>query len=152
MTEKMASGVLSGVVKVSGFFTTSIVNSKVRKEYFSLLPGEIVLASLDGFSRVCDAVEVAGRNIMSTTSIVTTRLVSQRYGEQAAQVTNEGLEAAGHSIGMENKQHVANEGLDAAGHAFGTAWAVFKIRKAFNPKSILKPTTLKRLLKQFLLH
>ena len=55
-----------------------------------------------------------------------------RYGEQAAQVTN--------------------EGLDAAGHAIGTAWAVFKIRKAFNPKSIFKPTTLKLLLKQFLLH
>ncbi|KAK7860894.1 protein EARLY-RESPONSIVE TO DEHYDRATION 7, chloroplastic [Quercus suber] len=121
-TEKMASGVLSGVVKVSGFFTSSIVNSKVGKKFFSLLPGEIVLASLDGFSRVCDAVEVAGRNVMSTTSVVTTGLVSQRYGEQAAQVTS--------------------EGLDAAGHAIGTAWAVFKIRKAFNPKSILKPTNL----------
>ena len=45
-----------------------------------------------------------------------------RYGEQAAKVTN--------------------EGLDAAGHAIGTAWAVFKIRKAINPKSVLKPTTL----------
>jgi hypothetical protein len=45
-----------------------------------------------------------------------------RYGEQAAQVTN--------------------EGLDAAGYAIGTAWAVFKIRKAINPKSVLKPTTL----------
>ncbi|KAK4562276.1 hypothetical protein RGQ29_004946 [Quercus rubra] len=121
-TEKMASGVLSGVVKVSGFFTSSIVNSKVGKKFFSLLPGEIVLASLDGFSRVCDAVEVAGRNVMSTTSVVTTGLVSQRYGEQAAQVTS--------------------EGLDAAGHAIGTAWAVFKIRRAFNPKSILKPTNL----------
>ena len=50
-TEKMASGVLSGVVKVSGFFTSSIVNSKVGKKFFSLLPGEIVLASLDGFSK-----------------------------------------------------------------------------------------------------
>jgi len=45
-----------------------------------------------------------------------------RYGEQAAQVTN--------------------EGLDAAGHAIGTAWAVFKLRKALNPKSVIKPTTL----------
>jgi spartin len=32
--------------------------------------------------------------------------------------------------------------MDAAGHAFGTAWAVFKIRKALNPKSALKPTVL----------
>lgn len=45
-----------------------------------------------------------------------------RYGEQAGQATN--------------------EGLDAAGHAIGTAWAVFKIRKALNPKSVIKPTTL----------
>jgi spartin len=37
---------------------------------------------------------------------------------------------------------VTNEGFDAVGHAIGTAWAVFKIRKAFDPKSTLKPTTL----------
>lgn len=51
MSEKVVSGVLSGVVKVSGFFTSSIVNSKVGKKFFSLLPGEIVLASFDGFSK-----------------------------------------------------------------------------------------------------
>ena len=45
-----------------------------------------------------------------------------RYGEEAA--------------------HVTNEGLDAAGHAIGTAWAVFKLGKALNPKSAIKPTTL----------
>lgn len=122
VTEKVATGVLSGVVKVSGFFTSSVVNSKVGKKFFGLLPGEIVLASLDGFSKVCDAVEVAGKNVMSTSSTVTTELVSHRYGEQAG--------------------HATNEGLDAAGHAIGTAWAAFKIRKAFNPKSVLKPTTL----------
>ncbi|MBA0688101.1 hypothetical protein Goari_005908, partial [Gossypium aridum] len=122
MSEKVATGILSGVVKVSGFFTGSIVNSKVGKKFFNLMPGEIVLASLDGFNKVCDAVEVAGRNVMSTTSVVTTGLVSQRYGEKAGKVTN--------------------EGLDAAGHAIGTAWAVFKIRKALNPKSVFKPTTL----------
>lgn len=45
-----------------------------------------------------------------------------RYGEEAAKVTN--------------------EGLDAAGHALGTAWAVFKMRKALNPKSVIKPSRL----------
>ncbi|KAK6150273.1 hypothetical protein DH2020_015205 [Rehmannia glutinosa] len=122
MTEKVASGVLSGVVKVSGFFTGSVANSKVGKKFFGLLPGEIVLASLDGFSKICDAVEVAGKNVMSTSSTVTTGLVSHRYGEEAGKATS--------------------EGLDAAGHAIGTAWTVFKIRKAFNPKSVLSPTTL----------
>ncbi|KAK2972727.1 hypothetical protein RJ640_029184, partial [Escallonia rubra] len=122
MSEKVATGILSGVVKVSGFFTSTIANSKVGQKFFSLLPGEIVLASLDGFNKVCDAVEVAGKNVMSTTSVVTTGLVSQRYGEQAAEVTH--------------------KGFGAAGHAIGTAWAVFKIRKALNPKSVIKPTTL----------
>ncbi|XP_060168606.1 senescence/dehydration-associated protein At4g35985, chloroplastic-like [Lycium barbarum] len=121
MSEKVATGILSGVVKVSGFFTSPIVNSKAGQKFFSLLPGEIVLASLDGFNKVCDAVEVAGRNVMSTTSVVTTSLVQQRHGDQAAEMTR--------------------EGFDAAGHAMGTAWAVFKIRKALNPKSAVKPTS-----------
>ena len=37
-SEEMASGILSGVIKVSGFFTSAIVNSKVGKKLFSLLP------------------------------------------------------------------------------------------------------------------
>ncbi|KAK3224342.1 hypothetical protein Dsin_011367 [Dipteronia sinensis] len=44
---------------------------------------------------------------------------------------------------MEKRQQTAtNEGLDAAGHAIGTAWTAFKIRKAINPKSVIKPSTL----------
>ncbi|KAG2266724.1 hypothetical protein Bca4012_075812 [Brassica carinata] len=122
MTESVANGVLSGVIKVSGFFTSSVANTKVGKKFFSLLPGEIVLATLDGFNKVCDAVEVAGRNAMSTSSTVATELVDHRHGGKAAEATNEGLEAVG--------------------HAFGTAWAAFKIRKAINPKSVLKPSSL----------
>ncbi|GJM97432.1 hypothetical protein PR202_ga14359 [Eleusine coracana subsp. coracana] len=122
ISEKVATGILSGVVKVTGYFTSSIANSKAGKKFFNLLPGEIVLASLDGFDKICDAVEVAGKNVLSTSSTVTTGLVSHKYGEKAAAATN--------------------EGMDAAGHAIGTAWAVFKIRQALNPKSVLKPTTL----------
>lgn len=50
MTKQVATGVLSGVVRVSGFFTSSVANSKAGKKFFSLLPGEMILASLDGFS------------------------------------------------------------------------------------------------------
>lgn len=49
MSESVITGILSGVVKVSGFVTSSVVNSKVGKKFFELLPGEILLASLDGF-------------------------------------------------------------------------------------------------------
>lgn len=52
MTEKVATGVLSGVVKVSGLITGSVANSKAGKKFFGLLPGEIILASLDGFSKL----------------------------------------------------------------------------------------------------
>ncbi|KAG6397604.1 hypothetical protein SASPL_143773 [Salvia splendens] len=122
MTQRVATGVLTGVVKVSGYFTGSLANSKMGKKLFKYLPGEVLLASLDGFSKICDAAEVAGKNVMSTSSTVTTGLVSHRYGDEAAKATS--------------------EGLDAAGHAVGTAWAVFKIRQALNPKSVLKPTSL----------
>ncbi|XP_065866334.1 protein EARLY-RESPONSIVE TO DEHYDRATION 7, chloroplastic-like [Euphorbia lathyris] len=121
-SEEMANATLSGVLKVSGSVTSSIVNSYVGKKFFSILPGQIILASLDGFNKVCDAVEYAGRSVMSTSTVVTTDLVSKRFGEEAGKLTN--------------------QGLDAAGHAVGIAWAVFKIRKAINPKSSLKPTNL----------
>lgn len=49
-TEKVANGVLSGVLKVSGYFTSSVANSKVGKKFFGMLPGEVLVASLDGFS------------------------------------------------------------------------------------------------------
>ncbi|XP_010437396.1 PREDICTED: senescence/dehydration-associated protein At4g35985, chloroplastic-like [Camelina sativa] len=122
MTEKVANGVLSGVVNVSGFFSSSVINSKAGKKLFGLLPGEMVLATLDGFNKVCDAVEVAGRNVMKTSSTVTTEIVDHKYGAKTAQATN--------------------EGLSAAGHAFGTAWTVFKIRQALTPKNAMKPSSL----------
>ncbi|GLT44557.1 hypothetical protein SLA2020_184430 [Shorea laevis] len=121
-TEKVANGVLSGVVKVSGIFSSKLANSKAGKKFFGLLPGEMILATLDGFSKVCDAAEVAGKNVMATSSTVTTDLVTHRYGDKAAEATS--------------------EGLDAAGHAVGTAWITFKLRQALNPKSVLKPSSL----------
>lgn len=72
--------------------------------------------------KICDAVEVAGKNVLQTSSTVTTGFVSHRYGDEAGEITH--------------------EGLHAAGHAFGTAWAVFKLRKALNPKSAMKPSSM----------
>nr|XP_043615763.1 protein EARLY-RESPONSIVE TO DEHYDRATION 7, chloroplastic-like [Erigeron canadensis] len=122
MTEKVAGGVLSGVLKVSGYFSSSVANSKLGKKFFKLLPGEMALATIDGFSKVCEAFEVSGKNVMTTSSTVTTELVAHKYGEQTARATN--------------------EGLDAAGHAIGAAWTVFKIRTAVNPRSIIAPSAL----------
>ncbi|PWA61961.1 hypothetical protein CTI12_AA370420 [Artemisia annua] len=119
MTEKVAGGVLSGVLKVSGYFSSSVANSKFGKKFLKLVPGEMALATLDGFSKVCEAFEVSGKNVLTTSSTVTTELVSHKYGEEAAKATN--------------------EGLDAAGHAVGAAWTVFKIRTAMNPRTAMAP-------------
>lgn len=49
MSETVASGILTGAVKVSGFVTSSVANSRMGKKLIDLLPGEVVVASLDGF-------------------------------------------------------------------------------------------------------
>lgn len=51
MTEKVAGGVLTGVLKVNGYFSSSIAKSKFGKKFFRLVPGELALATLDGFSK-----------------------------------------------------------------------------------------------------
>lgn len=51
MTEKVAGGVLSGVLKVSGYFSSSVANSRFGKKFLKLVPGEMALATLDGFSK-----------------------------------------------------------------------------------------------------
>nr|KAJ0214908.1 hypothetical protein LSAT_V11C300153510 [Lactuca sativa] len=71
-------GLLSGVLKITGFFTSSVASSKLGKKFFKFFPGEIALATLDGFSKIYDAFEVSGKNVMSTSSTVTTELVSHK--------------------------------------------------------------------------
>lgn len=116
-SEDVATATLTGVVKFSETVTGSVVNSRVGKIFFNMFPGEIILASFDGFrmcstsccfivlmltemiflimcafltelvvfffffyvtEKICDAVEVAGKNVMSTSSLVTTDLVTER--------------------------------------------------------------------------
>uniref|UniRef100_A0ACD5XN31 Uncharacterized protein n=1 Tax=Avena sativa TaxID=4498 RepID=A0ACD5XN31_AVESA len=122
MSNNVANSILSGVLKVSGFVTSTVVNSKPARKFFKLMPGEVILASLDGFGKVCDAVEVSGKNVMQTSSVVTTSVVTHRYGDQAGEITH--------------------DYLHATGNALGVAWAVFKIRKAFNPKGQIKKSSL----------
>lgn len=48
-SEDAATAILSGVIKVSDTITGSVVNSRVGKTFFNMFPGEIILASFDGF-------------------------------------------------------------------------------------------------------
>ncbi|CAN6320745.1 unnamed protein product [Urochloa humidicola] len=122
MSNKVANSVLSGVLKVTGFVTSTVINSKPAQKFFKLMPGEVILASLDGFGKIWDAVEVSGKNVMQTSSVVTTSVVTHRYGEQAGEATH--------------------DYLHATGNALGTAWAVFKIRKALDPKGNMKKSSI----------
>ncbi|GJN08506.1 hypothetical protein PR202_ga26435 [Eleusine coracana subsp. coracana] len=122
MSNKVANSILSGVLKVTGFVTNTVISSKPAQKFFKLMPGEVILASLDGFGKIWDAVEVSGKNVMQTSSVVTTSVVTHRYGEQAGEATH--------------------DYLHATGNALGAAWAVFKIRKALDPKGNLKKSSM----------
>eukprot|EP00249_Psilotum_nudum_P011164 c23003_g1_i1 orf=358-1674(+) len=114
MTDKVAKAVLQGILNTTGIITGSIIKSKAGQKFFKLVPGEVALASLDGFNKLFDAVEVAGKNVLTSTNEVTSGLVSHRYGSEAGEATK--------------------EGLSTCGHFASTAWTVSKIRKALNPK------------------
>lgn len=49
MSNRVANSILSGVLKVSGFVTSTVLNSKPAQKFFKLMLGEVILASLDGF-------------------------------------------------------------------------------------------------------
>ncbi|KAJ7294439.1 hypothetical protein O6H91_Y257300 [Diphasiastrum complanatum] len=123
MSQQTANAILSGVLRTVGFFSSSIVASKVGKKFFSLMPGEVALVSLEAFGKIFDAVEVAGKNVLSATSVVTSGVVSHRFGEQAAEMTHDGLATVGYAV--------------------GTVWTISKIRKALNPKNTPKPSLMK---------
>ncbi|XLR13582.1 hypothetical protein HN51_034485 [Arachis hypogaea] len=98
---------------------------------------------MDGFNKVCDAVEVAGRNVMSTSSVVTTELVSHKFRSPTKCLLIVNYMSYDVVVLLtltlfcrygEEAGKVINEGLDAAGHAMGTAWTVFKIWKELRSK------------------
>ncbi|ESQ55961.1 hypothetical protein EUTSA_v10025458mg [Eutrema salsugineum] len=122
-TEKLSKTMLNGVGIVSGSVMAPIVKSKPGKAFFSMVPGEVLLASLDALNKILDAAEAAERQTLSATSKATTRMVSERLGENAGEATR--------------------DVLGTVGHAAGTAWNVLKIRKAFYPSSSLTSGILK---------
>ncbi|CAN6456762.1 unnamed protein product [Victoria cruziana] len=115
MTHKLSHAVLSGVVLVTGSVTGSIIKSHAGKKLMSMVPGQVLLVSLDAVDKVLEALEVAGRDALSVTVDATTKMVSDKFGEGAAEV--------------------ADDVLATAGHALCICWNVFGIEKAINPAS-----------------
>lgn len=115
MTEKLSKSLLNGVGIVSGSLMAPVLKSQPGQAFLKMLPGEVLLASLDAVNKVFEAAEAAEKQTFSATSQAATRMVSNRYGEDAGEAT----------------EHV----FASAGHAANTAWNVSKIRKAINPAS-----------------
>ncbi|CAL5215094.1 unnamed protein product [Lathyrus oleraceus] len=127
MTEKLSKSLLNGVGIVSGTVMAPLVKSQPGKAFLRMLPGEVLLASFDAVNKVLDAAEAAEKQTLSATSKAASRMVSNRYGENAGEAT----------------EHV----FATAGHAANTAWNVFKIRKAINPTSSATKGALKNAVK-----
>ncbi|KAL1363501.1 hypothetical protein AAHE18_03G153300 [Arachis hypogaea] len=51
MTEKLSKSLLNGVGIVSGSVMTPVLKSKTGKKFLKMLPGEVLLASLDALSK-----------------------------------------------------------------------------------------------------
>lgn len=123
MTEKLSKTMLDGVGIATGAVMAPMMKSEAGKKFLNMVPGEVLLASLDAVNKVLDALEVAEKQAFRATSIAATRVVSNRYGENAGEATA--------------------DVLATAGHCAGTAWNVFKIRKALNPASSVSTGVLK---------
>lgn len=130
MTERIAKGVLVGIITATGLASGPVMRSKAGKKFFRMLPGEVALVSLDAFGKVFDAVELAGKSVLNGTRVVTCGVVSHRYGEQAGEA--------------------AHEGLSTAGHVFGTVWTISQIRKALNPKKATSKVSKRAVMKSVL--
>ncbi|CAL4961646.1 unnamed protein product [Urochloa decumbens] len=117
MTEQMSQSLLDTVISVTGSMAAPLLRSKQGRAFLATVPGEVVLASLDAINKVMDAVEAAERRSLAATSNVVAGAVSRRYGESAGEATEDAFAAAGHTV--------------------GTAWNLFKIRKAVTPSSSL---------------
>ncbi|XVF34916.1 hypothetical protein REPUB_Repub18cG0099600 [Reevesia pubescens] len=115
MTEKMSKAMLDMVGVASGTVMAPLVNSKPGKALLSMVPGQVLVASLDAVNKVLDAAEAAEKQAFSATSTAATRMMNDRFGERAGEATE--------------------DVLATAGHCANAAWNVFKIRKAITPSS-----------------
>ncbi|KAK9208623.1 hypothetical protein WN944_000982 [Citrus x changshan-huyou] len=123
MTNKLSKSMLDVVGVATGSVMAPLVKSQAGKTFFSMVPGEVLLASLDAVNKVLDAAEAAEKQALSATSKAATRAVSERFGESAGEATG--------------------DVLATAGHCASTAWNVLKIRKALNPASTVSNRALR---------
>ncbi|XP_047167095.1 senescence/dehydration-associated protein At4g35985, chloroplastic-like [Vigna umbellata] len=82
MTEKLTKSLLDGVGIMSGSVMTPVLKSQPGQAFLNMLPGEVLLASLDAVNRVFEAAEAAEKQTFSATSKAATRMVSNRCSKE----------------------------------------------------------------------
>ncbi|XAR53384.1 hypothetical protein NMG60_11021922 [Bertholletia excelsa] len=123
LTETMSKSMLDRVGIASASVMAPAVRSQAGQAFLAMVPGEVLLASLDAVNRVLDAAEAAEKQALLATSATATRMVSERFGDSAGEATG--------------------DVLATTGHCANTAWNVFKIRKALTPSPSVSSGVLK---------
>lgn len=122
-TEKMSQSLLDGVISATETLTAPVFRSRAGKSALTTAPGEALLATIDAVNRLMDAVEAAEKNTIAATGSAVGGAVSRSFGESAGEATEDVFAVAGHTV--------------------GTAWNIFKIRKAIGPSSSTASSILK---------
>ncbi|RZC53006.1 hypothetical protein C5167_011860 [Papaver somniferum] len=113
-TEKRSKTVLN-IIEMGTGSAVGPISSHAGGEILATGPGKVLLDSIGAFSNFMDAAEAAEKKALSASSKAATKMVSERFGESAGEVTE--------------------DVFAIAGHAPSTAFNIVKIRKAVDPAS-----------------
>ncbi|RZC85633.1 hypothetical protein C5167_026305 [Papaver somniferum] len=121
-TEKRSKTVLN-IVEMGTGSAVGPISSRAGGKILATGPGKVLLDSIGAFSNFMDAAEAAEKKALSASSKAATKMVSERFGESAGEVTE--------------------DVFAIAGHAASTAFNIVKIRKAVDPASSVSSAMVK---------
>ncbi|CAM6086983.1 unnamed protein product [Calypogeia fissa] len=99
LSRTVLKGAISATGHVASFLGTAISGAPPMRAFMSSdARREVVMASVDAFAQVVEAVETAGKSLATATNSVGTDIVQHKFGEQAGQVAQDGMGAVGNMI------------------------------------------------------
>ncbi|KAI4377406.1 hypothetical protein MLD38_015037 [Melastoma candidum] len=96
MTERISKSLLDGMQFATGSVMGPVVKSQAGKAFLSMVTGGVLLASLDALNSVLDAAEAAEKQVFTAASKAASRMVSQLFGEDAGEATEDVPATDGH--------------------------------------------------------
>ncbi|CAM6109295.1 unnamed protein product [Calypogeia fissa] len=99
LSRTVLKGAISATGHVAIFLGTAIRSAPPFQAFMSSdARREVVIASVDAFAQIVEAVETAGKSLATATSSVGTEIVQNKFGEQASLVAQDGMGAVGNMI------------------------------------------------------